>query len=54
MRPVDGLDVTDSLVMEAETDIIADGYLEEHGRIWGPDGRLLAHFAQHVLRVELN
>ncbi|HKJ23817.1 MAG TPA: thioesterase family protein [Myxococcota bacterium] len=44
--PPPGLGPDDSLLLDFTTRVVSDGFLEEDGEIWTPDGRLLAQSRQ--------
>lgn len=44
--PLDGAAADDWLLCVFNTTVVQEGFLEEDGEIWSPDGRLLAHSRQ--------
>ena len=47
--PLDGLDPTEPLLCAFRSHVAANGFVEEDGEIWAPDGRLLAQSRQLAL-----
>jgi acyl-CoA thioesterase len=47
--PLDGLDPDGWFLVAFRSQLAADGFVEEDGEVWTPDGRLLAHSRQRAV-----